>query len=51
MAIHGDLLLEAWMDHGNPGSPGLLWTGHFTNLVSSIFVKPFPVICSIKDID
>ena len=22
MAIHGDLLLEAWMDPGNPGNPG-----------------------------
>ena len=21
MAIHGDLLLEAWMDPGNPGNP------------------------------
>ena len=23
MAIHGDLLLEAWMDPGKPGTPGL----------------------------
>ena len=22
MVIHGDLLLEAWMDPGNPGNPG-----------------------------
>ena len=29
MAIHGDLLLEAWMDPGNPGNPGnLLYAIH-----------------------
>ena len=26
MAIHGDLLLEAWMDPGNPGR-GVIWGG------------------------
>ena len=25
MAIHGDLLLETWMDPGNPGNPGNHW--------------------------
>ena len=40
MAIHGDLLSEAWMDPGNPGNPET-----YSKAVYQIFVDLITLIC------